>query len=751
MTDTAIDKRPSALPALRVSAACLLLIVLGLAAYWNSLAGVFLLDDQIYIVENDDIRSLTPFSKFVLGGGLRKLVVLSLAVNYRIGGLEPVGYHIFNMAIHCCAGLALFLLLKQTFASTKFSENIRSRAGAIALAGACIWIVHPLNTQAVTYIVQRGESMMGLALFVFLMCYARSYLSSKATGWMIAAWITFCVGLICKEVMLVALPIALLYDRAFLSDTWSEARRQRGWLWLACALPLVIGAITILPTLLGSQSAVGLQLESVRPWEYLRTQPEVLLHYLRLTFVPWPQVFDYGWPVEHRMWVIASTGIVIGLIAVASLVAFVRAPHWGFWPLAALLLLAPTSSFLPLQDLAVEHRMYAPLAFVVAFSVLIGFALSGRLFQDNPAPLRWLACTVAVVGLSALTINRNADYTSAIRMWKDVIAKTSASEGGNALAGRAYANLGSAYGDAGQWAESLESLKQAQKFSQFPPHVHANMARAYLAINSPQQAQPHIEQAMKLNPTSARMRQLAGLAHNMLGQPAEAERYYREALELNPRDAIVMVNLGLCLIELNKLDQAEQKFREAIERDSEFAEPRKRLIDLLTRTNQLEPALKDALSFVQEYPEDPQAHLQLGSVYAALQRTDEAIEQWKIAAQSPSPPHEVNLMIGNALRAAGKLQESIAYFEAELRVSPNNADALNRLAESIANDNPNLAIRYFQRVVDLAPKYLQARYNIAALQVMIGEKSKAISQIDALLAINPNFEPALRLRADLAK
>src|SRR5437879_3357624 len=138
-----------------------LLVLIGLAAYHNSFAGPFLLDDEGRIVQNPQIRSLWPPWE-VVARSQRPVLQLSLAVNFALGGLRVWGYHAFNVSVHLLAGLALYGVVRRMFGSERLRERYGTAAPWLALVVAALWMVHPLQTASVTYVIQRAESLMGL-------------------------------------------------------------------------------------------------------------------------------------------------------------------------------------------------------------------------------------------------------------------------------------------------------------------------------------------------------------------------------------------------------------------------------------------------------------------------------------------------------------------------------------------------------------------------------------------------------------
>src|SRR6266478_10167003 len=184
------------------------LIGAGVAVYYNSFAGVFLLDDHWRILDNLQIRQLWP-PWHALAHNSRPLVQVSLAVNYALGGLNVWGYHAFNLAVHLLGGLVLFGIVRRMLQS----ERPRARYGAsacwLALAVAAIWLVHPLQTESVTYLIQRAESLMGLFYLLTLYCGIRGVQSPRPGAWFLGAVVACGLGMGSKEVMVTA-PIMML-------------------------------------------------------------------------------------------------------------------------------------------------------------------------------------------------------------------------------------------------------------------------------------------------------------------------------------------------------------------------------------------------------------------------------------------------------------------------------------------------------------------------------------------------------------
>lgn len=235
-TTAPVGNGPKPSPRLAAGAAAAIIVTVGILAYANSFAGRFFLDDYPSIVNNRHIQRLWPLERTLLGGGdMRPVVALSFAVNYRLGGLNVWGYHAVNLAVHLLAALAMFGVVRRTLQTQRLRRHFESAATPVALAAALIWMVHPLQTQSVSYVVQRSESMMGLFFLLTLYCTIRGAGSPNRPWWYATAAASCAVGMGCKQVMVMAPLVMLLYDRIFLAARWRELLRRRWGLYLCCA------------------------------------------------------------------------------------------------------------------------------------------------------------------------------------------------------------------------------------------------------------------------------------------------------------------------------------------------------------------------------------------------------------------------------------------------------------------------------------------------------------------------------------
>lgn len=530
----------------------LLIVVAASAAYCTSFRGVFVFDDVQAIVENPTIRSLAAAMSPPPGGltvSGRPLLNLSFAVNHAISGLAPWSYHAVNLAIHVAAALALFGLVRRTLQLQLIEERWRAEAPAIALAVALLWAVHPLQTQAVTYVVQRAESLMGLFYLVTVYAFLRGATAGPgALRWFAVAVLACLLGMGTKEVMVTAPLMVFLFDRTFLAGSFAEAWRRHGRVHLALAATWLPLAWLILHNAGGNRGGTA-GFGSAEWGGYVLTQFEAVTRYVGLALWPHPLVLDYGVIRVRSVSEVLPWALVAFTLLVATVWALWRRSAAGFLGAWFLGILATTSLVPGVHQMIVEHRMYLSLAAVLAAVVLALRAAAG--------PVAWWIAGSLTVGSVALTVQRNLDYRSVAGIWADTVAKRP----GNA---NARNNLGNALADAGRVDEAMAEYEAALALDPGMADVHYNLALALTARGRPAEALPRLQEALRLRPNYAPAVAAMGDALSDLGRFAEAVSHYESAVKLNPNDADTHHNLGAALVQLGRIPEARPHLAEAV-------------------------------------------------------------------------------------------------------------------------------------------------------------------------------------------
>lgn len=411
---TASDHRWSVSP----SIAILLLVGLVVVLYYPGVRAPFVFDDENQIGFNQNLRHWARPASY--WHEARPFGFFTLALNYAWGKLNPFGYRFVNICIHAAAGCVLYDLVRRLLSLPQFAERYGTRASELALVVAALWLAHPLQTASVTYVIQRFESLMGLLFLLAIYAFFRGTQATEQKYWWPLAVIAGILSGATKEVAAVLPLVALLFDRAFLAGDWLTVGKKR-WAWHLSfwTAPLTAIVITVHALSVRSDVSAGFGLKSVTPWEYLRSQPLVLLHYLKLTVWPDQLVLDYGWPVtpaEDSLRIFGGGGLILAMLF-GGLYLYRKQPPLGFLILTWFIILAPTSSFLPIADLCFEHRIYLSLAATIALGVLlVDYLVSEYLLASSHRGIV-LATLVLIALLGMRTIRRNTDYLSPLKLW----------------------------------------------------------------------------------------------------------------------------------------------------------------------------------------------------------------------------------------------------------------------------------------------------------------------------------------------
>ena len=602
-----------------------MIVLATVAAYHGIFSVPFIFDDFNAVTLNPTIRHLWPpwdILRTPQGSGSgadgRPLANLTFALNYAVSGTDAWSYHGFSLIVHTLAALTLFGVLRRTMlrqSEKRKAESGDSKSDAItnptvtAFLIALIWAVHPLQTESVTTVVHRTELLVSLFYLLTLYCFVRSTAASRLRSRQASApgadvlgevegrpsnsWATLCIascffGMLSKEVMVSAPLIVLLYDRTFLAGTFKEAWRRRRTVYLGLAGTwAALALLRILTPQRGSTGGFGL---GISPWAYALTQFRAIIHYLRLSFWPHPLILDYGHGVAGSVSEILPQGLLLILLLAGTALALWRRPPLGFAGACFFAILGPSSSFVPLitQTIA-EHRMYLPLAAVIAVAVCAmeaAGAATGRKFLSQAH----LVVLPLVAGLFVfLTAERNHDYRSAVAIWTDTVSKVPDN-----------------------------------------PRAHNNLANAYLELNRTPEAIAEYEAALKINPDDAQSHYNLGGALLQSGRVFEAIDHYEAAVRSAPSFVRAHDNLGAALLKVGRRAEALEQFAEAVQADPDHAEARYNLANALAQSGRLDDAITQYQAAVRLAPELTDAHFNLAQALAASGRSREAIAQYEI-------------------------------------------------------------------------------------------------------------------------
>lgn len=602
----------------------LVLALAALAAYHNSFGGPFVFDDEQSIVHNPSIRSLATALQPPGGWGFtvsgRPALNLSLALNYAISGTEVWSYHALNLLIHAAAGLTLLGLVRRTLQQPVLAKTFAGREVPVALAVALLWTLHPLQTESVTYVIQRAESLMGLCYLLTLYAVLRAAATPASRAWPVIAVAACALGMATKEVMVTAPVVAVLYDRTFLAGSFRALWERRRGLHVALGATWLLLAWLVLSG--GGDRGGTYALTPAAFGAYWLTQFEAVARYLWLSVWPAPLVFEYGVTREVSWTEALPYAVPVVALVVATVWALVRRPVVGFLGAMFFGVLAPTSLMPGVTQTIVEHRMYVPLASVMALLVGWGFSWADR--------RALYACGVLAVVAGGLTVARNRDYQDEFRLWQDTVAKRPTSA-------KAQNNLGRLHFQRGEYAEAL---------------------RRY-------------DLALQHEPTSAQTHYNRGLTLEALGETAEAIAAFAEAERILPYFGQAQWRRAVLLLQTGRAAEAIAPVQAAAARLVEPAEAYFTLGQALAETGQI-PAAMEAYAAAVRYRDDHgEARLNLGVLLAQAGRLAEARVQLETAARQRPQLAEAHANLGIVLAESGELDAAVASYERALQQRAN--------------------------------------------------------------------------------
>lgn len=647
--------------------------LLGFAIYSNTLTSSFHFDDEKIIVTNLSIRNLQDLGVIWNIWATRFITHLTLAINYRLGELDVTGYHFFNIFIHLSSAIAIWWLVMLTLSTPAMKDQkIAKHSGLIALFAGLLFVAHPIQTEAVTYIVQRAASMATMFYLASIGLYAKSRLleienppSGSARLYYLASLIVGILAMFTKEIA-ITLPLAIcLYEFSFLKTQGRfRWRRIIPFLFILWIIPL---------TMLAHQSLYFKEIQNeaeanagIAPFEYLFTQFRVLVTYLRLVFFPLNQNLDYDYRISRTFFepaVLGSLGLILFILATAvRLFQKYKIISFGlFWFFLTLL---PESSLMPIRDVIYEHRLYLPMAGFSLFLVGAIYTLAGK----KSLRLVVVILSVTVLACSILTYRRNVVWKNEWTLWNDVVRKSP----GKA---RPIYNRGLVY-------ESRRELDKAitdySKAIMLEPNFYAaynNRGDVYKRKGEPDKAMDDFNKAIEINPGGYEAYNNRGSAYQYKGDLDRAIADFSQAVEIKPDYDKAYSNRGNAYQSKGEFDRALSDYNKALEiRPGSYEAYNNRGL-VYQSQNALDKALADYNKALEIKPDYEKAYANRGNVYQLKGEFDRAILDYNRALKIMPDFYEVYANRGLAYQSKNELDKAISDFSKAIDLNPQNGSA----------------------------------------------------------------------------
>lgn len=663
----------------------LALLAFGLVAYSNSFTAPFQYDDFLHILRNEALVDLTDLSRIFHYCQERFLTYLTLAINYRISTFNPISYHIFNFFIHYFAAIFLYFLFLEVWktpAMQGIELKISKRAGAFLAAG--IFFLHPLQTESVTYVIQRAESMAGMFYLATLLFYLKARRAETRYGLLghsILAGIAALCAAFSKEIA-VTLPVMIVvFEIFFFNTSIQDLLRKKLFLFILtpAAIILALQLKNLIQTDFFLDPGPGGMAFTRK--QYLLTQFSVLLTYLRLFFWPAGQNIDWDYPLASNFFALktVSSFLFLLLLLVLAFLAYrgVRLISLGI--IAFFITLAPTSSIIPLRDVIFEHRMYLAVAFL-AMGCVHGYS-RGLEGINTISPRRYAlgiftSIIVLLPLLSGLTYARNEVWLSELSLWADAVKK---------------------------------SPNKAR--------VRSNYGRGLFALKSRvnERAKREFETAMRLSPGWAIPYHNVALCCFEEGDYDQAIALDLEAIKRKSDYKEALYLLGRSYSKLNQWDNARLYLERLI-----GMSPGSRYVG---------------------------AYLDLLEVYLQLGLEDKALDVAEKMRQLPDGVVPLDYHRGLALYKLNQMEKAKSYFVKQTEQEASRLPSYLMLGEIYYHEGDyERAERAFRKAVDEYEWSIKAHYNLATILEQRGRFHEASEHLEKVLAVDPfSLDTSVRL------
>ena len=546
-----------------------LIITLGLAVYANSLGGDFIWDDAAFIKNNAYIKD---WSKILLvftqdsGAGssvvlnfYRPLQLFTYMVNYSLGGLNVVGYHLLSVVLHILVALAIYRLVLLIFGNLELS-----------FFTAILFVAYPVHTQAVSYISGRGDLLSALFILLCFIYYIKN-IYALTIGSYILMVLCCILALLSEENSLVILPLLLLYHYIF--------RQKINW---RLFIPLLIISfiylllrLTLLQSLLFDPEVIIKRI----PGFFV-----ALTNYFRILLLPIDLHMEYG----NKFFSITQAQALSGLGMFLSLILLAfqrriknRLVAFGiFWFFIALL---PTTSIYPIHSFYMaEHWLYLP---SIGFFLILGWALTSLTKEKVYSFMLWVLLFFLLSIYSYLTLKQNNYWKKELEFYKRTLEYTPGSS-------MVHVNLGNIYLNAGNKAEAIKEYIKAISFNPRLVAAYCRLGDVYSTCGNQEIGIKMYLKAIEINPACAEAYNGLSNYYFLLGKNAEALKYGQISIRLNPMMSIAFYNLGNIYYNLGKNDLSMEMFKKSIKLDPNFIEAYNNLAAGYVQLGNIDEAIK---------------------------------------------------------------------------------------------------------------------------------------------------------------
>lgn len=587
--------------------ALIIFVITCIVLYFNSLQGVFVFDDFHSIPDNlyiKDIRHIPLFFKghytsdpVIPSGMFRPLLMITFVFNYAFSRLEPLGYHIVNIILHFLNVILLYRFLKILKKDLPFG---------LVLSICLLFLAHPLNTEAVTYISARSDLLACFFILTTFLCYVQKKF--------LFAVVLYIFGLLSKETALV-LPF-LVFGFDFLRPSerdYADVKKTPRFKYMFYIVLLGVSIIYWIyrQHLFGPVSVTLTALhKSLRnPYSNILTQAAVTLFYLKLFVWPQPLITHHNFPILNSLSQPLAFFSITAIFAIVVSILLLRKTKFLisfglFWYLICLL----PKFYTPLNIVAAEHHFYLPSFGVYLILAVISKNLYLRFRRKFVIISLGVTCIFAI-----LVLSRNYEYTNPFVFWQKALEEDPSSA-------IAHHNLGLVYVSKGFYEEAEKKFKKALLLS--PPYATRarilcadNLSNVYRLQKKYKEALEELNKLIDLKLAYYATYQNLGVVYLEMGDEGKAVEMWGKGLRLNPQASGIYLNIGLHYLRKSEFSKAKGYFKESVKYDPDCSMAYFGLGRSLQELGEIDSAIKALTESVSIEPNHADAHYYLGNLY----------------------------------------------------------------------------------------------------------------------------------------
>jgi tetratricopeptide (TPR) repeat protein len=671
-----------------------LIILLTVMTYIPAMRAGFIWDDDDHLTANAAVAA--PNGLRMIWSSLAvsryyPLTLTSFWVQRRLWGLNPLPYHLVNVALHAANGVLIFFLLRR----------LRVRAAWLA---AMVWTLHPVNVESVAWITELKNTQSGLFFFLAALCFLRSEAGAARHRWYALALVCALAALLSKP-STVVLPLGLLLCVWWERGTWTRVDILR----IAPFFALAVG-MSVLTVI---EQRGHIQRAGTAEWNLGMAERLVVAGRAAWFYAGkllWPAQLTFVYPhwrldaVSFWSWLPLA-----GLMAAGALLWIRRRQSWaraglfgcGFFVLSLLPVLGFFDVFYFRYSYVADHFQYLACIGLIALVVVAGAEVSQSAGLSGRR-LATLAAAIVLLILGASTWRQAHNYQNPETLWGDTLAK-------NPQCWMAHNNLG------------------------------ATLA----LLGRTQEAKEHYEQSLRINPRNAEAHNNLGNIFWQEGKVGDAMACYEQALQINPDYPEARNNLGATLYKTGRRDEAIEQYRQAVRSKLDYAEAECNLGTALQETGKLEEAIAHHEEALRIKPDYAEAHYSLGIALGQAGRFDEAIRHYEQALRIKPDYVEAHYNLGITLEQAGREPEAKKHYEQALRIKPDYAEAHNNLGNVLLQEGKvTEAIDHYERALQIKPDYAEAQYNLGLALARQGRLPEAVGHWEQALRTKPDYADA---------